>query len=175
MKKNNQMIQWLLTEAEGKLPVGSTLLDLGPGIGIPSFHLAKAKGYKIILAELEGAPTLDFLRWRARHHGVEIDRLHIKTFTEAVPTFSCQVDALIMESMLDHCPDAYGTLTWAIAQIRPGGLLLCDYHTGSKAKHDIEPQHLITYDQFTMPHWMQEHGMVEHPKYPWMFTKKGLR
>ena len=94
------------------------------------------------------------------------------TFHTPVPDFHVTVDCVMMLSMLDHCPDAYGTLQWAIDQLRPGGMLLCDYATASKVFNN-EPQHLITYDQHTMSQWLYEHGIDASPKFPdWMFTKR---
>ena len=169
--KHPQMLQWLLTEAGAKLPAGSTILDLGPGIGAPAIHLAGAFGYNVICVEIEGAATLQFLNWRKRFHKLDDVSLQIRTFPGPVPDFHTRVDCVVMLSMLDHCPDAYGTLQWAIDQLGPGGLLLCDYQTAPKEINN-EGQHLVTYDQYTLPQWLREHGMDESPKYEWMFVKR---
>ncbi len=173
LTKHPQMLQWLLTEAHNTLPAGSTILDLGPGIGVPAIHLAVSYGYSVVCMEVEGAATLEFLAWRKRFHKLDDLALTTRTFAGAVPDYACgPVDCVVMLSMLDHCPDAYGTLTWAIEQLRPGGLLLCDYATAAHHKNN-EPQHLVTYDQFTLPQWLREHGMDVSPKHPdWMFIKR---
>lgn len=176
--KHPQLVQWLLTEAKNTLPEGSTILDLGPGIGVPAIHLAASHGYNLICAELEGAATLKFLQWRKQFHKLEDSTLgtntslDIWTFPGPVPHFQTTVDCVVMLSMLDHCVDAYATLEWAIAQLRPGGVLLCDYATATK-EFNNEPQHLITYDQFTLPQWFKAHGMDVSPKHPdWMLIKR---
>lgn len=171
MAKYPPMVQWLLTEAAGKLPPGSRILDLGPGVGVPSIHLATALGYRVTVADIEGAATLKFVEWRKRFHKLDDTAFQIRTFRTPVPDFTTQVDCVVMISMLDHCPDAYGTLQWAIDQLAPGGILVCDYQTNSK-EHNTEGQHLITYDQYTLPTWLREHGMDESPKYEWLFTKR---
>ncbi len=63
LQKNTSMVQWILTSLAGKLKerrVVPSILDLGPGIGIPSFHLAQVMGCEVVMADIEGAPTLDF-------------------------------------------------------------------------------------------------------------------
>jgi 2-polyprenyl-3-methyl-5-hydroxy-6-metoxy-1,4-benzoquinol methylase len=170
MSKHDQMVQWLLTQSASKLPVPSQILDLGPGIGVPAIPLAEA-GHVVHAVELAQAPTLSFVEWRARHHGLRTFQSHV--FRTPVPDVHLgAMDAVILLSMLDHCPDPFGTLTWAIAQLRVGGLLLCDYATHTPSPK--EPQHLIRYDPATLPQWLREQGLEQSLVYPWMFTKLGV-
>jgi 2-polyprenyl-3-methyl-5-hydroxy-6-metoxy-1,4-benzoquinol methylase len=127
----------------------------------------------VVLADITGAPTLEFLKWRKQHREVPDRAIQFREFSTPVPDFEHPVDCVLLMSMLDHCPDAYGTLEWAIRQLSPGGLLLCDYATHTHQEKELEPQHLITYDQHTLVQWLHERGMEESYKYPWMFTKRG--
>lgn len=174
LAKHPQMAQWLLTESASMLPEGSRILDLGPGVGTPSIHLATALKHYVVAVEVDGAASLDFLNWRKKWHKLDNARYDIWDFVSPVPQYNFYPqDCVIMLSMLDHCLDAYGTLEWAIAQLRPGGLLLCDYVTAPQGHGHDEGQHLVTYDQWTLTQWLREHGMDISPKYPdWMFIKR---
>lgn len=172
LAKNTSIMQWMLSDMRTVLPPGSTILDLGPGVGVPTFHLASTYGYKVIMGDIEQAPTLKFLGYRAKLHHLSEAQLELREFADPVPNWTIQADCVTLISMLDHCWDAYGTLEWATQQVKPGGLLICDYETNRKDKGDLEPQHLITYDQFTIPQWLYERGFDQSPKYSWLFTKR---
>lgn len=173
MARATSIDQWLMA---GHLPERATILDLGPGIGAPTFHLASTHGYEVILADIRGAATMEFLKWRIRHRHLQASAVQLLEFDDPVPstTFVNGVDCVVLESMLDHCWDAYATLEWALKQVKPGGYLLCDYVTGRKdaGKEDLEPQHLTTYDQFTIPQWLYERGFDESAKHPFLFQRR---
>lgn len=170
MQKRDAITQWVLTQAETRLKPQSRIVDLGPGLGLISVALAR-KGHAVHAVELANTPTLEFLRWRRAHRNVST--LILEPFRESVPEYGDDIhraDCVIMSSMLDHCYDPYGTLAWSILQLKPGGLLLCDYQSQAR---ETEPQHLVRYDPMTLPQWLHERGMDQAPDYPWMFTKRG--
>lgn len=172
MSKRDQMAEWLLTQSDRLLPRGNDILDLGPGIGMLTVALAQ-KGHHLIAMDLAGAPTLEFLRWRQTRRALQQSDILLKTFSTPAPESNlvCPVDCALLLSMIEHCWAPYDTLEWTIRQLRPGGLLLCDY---MHADHrEEEPQHLLHYDQATLPHWLYEHGMEQAPEFYWLWKKRG--
>lgn len=172
MSKRDQMAEWLLTQSDRLLPRGSHILDLGPGIGMLTVAMAQ-KGHQLLAMDLEGVVTLDFLRWRRMKRALQKDSLIIKTFTTPAPESNLlvPVDCALLLSMIEHCWAPYDTLAWTIRQLRPGGLLLCDYR---HAEHrEEEPQHLLRYDPTTLGQWLYEHGMEQAPEFYWLWKKRG--
>jgi 2-polyprenyl-3-methyl-5-hydroxy-6-metoxy-1,4-benzoquinol methylase len=169
MAKRDAVTQWVLSHSEGRLKPKSQILDLGPGLGMMSLALAQ-RGHRVIAQELQGTPTGDFVTWRCSRH--TLDDLLVLEFPQAVPETpgAAPVDAVLLISMLDHCWAPYETLEWAIAQLKPGGLLVCDYYDAQK--RDDEPQHLVRYDPLTLPDWLRKHGLDEDPVYPFLWTKR---
>lgn len=165
--------EWTLLRAPIVLPSDAVVLDLGPGIGDKTIPMAAKHGYRVYAADIEKAPTLDFLRWRAERHGLTgtSRRCVIPwAFTEPVPERDLpeKVDCVLMISMLEHLPDPFGTLKWVARQIKPGGTLVCDY----ACLHDEdEPQHLLRYDPATLTNWLHEHGWRVALDVPWIFTR----
>ena len=171
MTKRDQIFEWVINQGERFFGQEAQVLDLGPGIGMTSLALAE-RGHQVLALDLAGAPTLDFLEWRALRRNCA-PRLKMAGFKEPVPEldFGPVFDCALLVSMLEHCWQPYETLTWTIAQLKPGGMLLCDFlHAEVR---DDEPQHLLRYDPATLPHWLYEHGMEQAADAYWLWKKRG--
>ncbi|MEU8075873.1 methyltransferase domain-containing protein [Catellatospora citrea] len=83
--------------ANAHLPAGSRIIDFGAGIGQDAIDLAR-QGHQVVACEIEG-PSSDFLRWRLREHGLQIEVCAPQT-----ARFS-SVDTLWIIDTLDHLLD----------------------------------------------------------------------
>ncbi len=152
------------------------ILDVGPGIGHMSIPLAMRHGHQVHCVEVEKAATLDFLRWRIRHHNLTPYKQHhgIRIYEMKYPAPhdrpSVLCDAALMISRLEHTFDPLGLLNWVATCLKPGGLLICDYEIGKCG--DDEPQHIMRYDPTVLASRIQHFGLFQSPEHPWLFTKR---
>lgn len=93
------------------------------------------------------------------------------TFNEEVPERDLpeKPDCVLMISMIEHLPNPWGTIDWVGRQIKPGGILVCDY---SATSSENEPQHLLRYDPATFEIDMVARGWQVSIEAPWLFTKE---
>lgn len=91
-----------LNELMRHVPAGARVLDYGCGIGSDGLLLAEA-GYRVEFADFDN-PSVEYLRWRARHRGIEA-RVH--DLDEDVPD---GFDAAFAFDVIEHVDDPKGFL-----------------------------------------------------------------
>ena len=161
--------RFALTEMSRLVPDGGRILDYGPGIGLTTIELAK-QGYFVTAVDIAQAPTLEFLKWRVKRHGID-DQVEFLEIEEPNPNdpLGYLFDAALMISVLDHLWRPYDVIYWIHAHLRPGCPLICDWES---MHQDDEPQHIIHYDQYTFQKWMREHDFRCSPEKTWLFFKR---
>lgn len=170
LSSENRARRFVFTEFDRVLPRGSVVLDYGCGVGTCALELAN-QGYDVLALDLQGVPTMDFVRWRLEHHDLpgSVRTMTIDAPLPAMPLGET-LDGALMISVLDHLPYPYETLQWVISHLRKGGALVCDWEM---MKDEGEHQHLMQYDPHTFQHWMRDQGMECTPEKPWLFIKQG--
>lgn len=139
-----QMTDYILgTIAPAEQTRRLSILDFGCGIGIPAFTFAQ-RGHDVIAMDIAGTGTFEFLKWRAKRHGVEL------TFAESrggVPALSGhRFDAIVAMDVLEHfpSPEWRRVLKELVAHLKPGGVLFCNnaiLDDPTHAEHyDLRPQ-----------------------------------
>ncbi len=118
-----QMTEFILNAINHASPLA--ILDFGCGIGIPSFFLA-SKGHAVTSVDIEGTGTLEFLRWRAERHGVELETFGSKGGVTNLG--DRQFDIIIAMDVLEHFPTPFwkDVLAELVAHLTPGGILFCN-------------------------------------------------
>lgn len=166
----DQARDWAVNETERVLKPGATVVDYGAGLGYVSIALAQRHDYHVIALDVEGTPTIDFLRWRVAKHRLEA-KVEVRGFDAPVPTsLPDPIDGVFLISVLDHLYDPYGALQWITKAVKPGGFLLCDtYRTRHK---DHEPQHLVKFDPETIERDFRRLGWRDAPENPYLFIRE---
>lgn len=134
-----QMTEFILNSVNHASPL--SILDFGCGIGIPAFTLA-SKGHDVMAMDIAGTGTFEFLKWRAKEHGVPL------TFAESpggVPHLSGhRFDIIVAMDVLEHLPQWRRALHELVAHLKPGGVLFCNNAILDDPHHaehyDLRPQ-----------------------------------
>lgn len=167
--RHDEARAWAINNLKTVLKEGA-LVDLGCGNGYVTVPLAQ-KGFHVQALDLDGTPTLDFLRWRLKKHKLE-SLVSVQSFGDPVPPdLHAQVDAVLCISMFDHLWDPYGTLDWVTRNVKPGGWWLCD--SWRSLPKESEPQHLLRFDPYTIQREFRRRGWRETPDNPFLFQKEG--
>jgi 2-polyprenyl-3-methyl-5-hydroxy-6-metoxy-1,4-benzoquinol methylase len=169
--------EWALLYSDAILKPGARVLDVGVGLGHVSIPLVQRYDYRVEAVEIAEAPTLDFLRYRMRKHGLGVaaDRrkgISLTQIEDPVPLLMLldgPVDGAFAISMIEHTWHPEGLLAWISQQVRPGGFLVCDYVVD---KMDEEPQHLVKYDVSRFDQLMLSLGWVVSPEHDFLFLKR---
>lgn len=113
-----QMTEYILSAIPHHTPLD--ILDFGCGIGIPAFTLAD-KGHRVTALDIRGTGTLEFLKWRAKSHGVPI------TFHESdggMPHLGgASFDFIIAMDCLEHIPEWRRVLAILADHLKVKGVL----------------------------------------------------
>lgn len=162
---------WAINESGKILKPGARVVDYGCGLGYLSVALAQKNGYYVYAMDLEGLPTMKFLKWRKQKHNLD-GNLIPWTFEEPVPRLDFDknpVDGVFMISVLEHLWDPYGALEWVTQNVKPGGFLYCDgWHQWEK---EDEPQHLCKFDHHKITKQFTKMGWTEAPENPFLYFK----
>lgn len=103
--------------------IKTDILDFGCGIGIPAFTFAK-RGHRVTACDLKDTGTLEFLKWRAKKHGVS---LTVVESTGGIPALGGdEYGAIIAMDCLEHIPEWRRTLDELVSRLKPGGVLFCN-------------------------------------------------
>jgi len=168
--KYDQARDWAINDITKTVKPGATVVDLGCGIGYTSIAIAERNDMKVICMDIEGTPTLDFLRWRVLRHKLQ-DKIEIIGFENPIPDdLKEQADLIFMISVFDHLWDPKGMLEWVTRNTKHNGYLLCDTWRALKKKG--EPQHIMKYDPHRVIHDFRKLGWRECPENPFLFRKE---
>jgi 2-polyprenyl-3-methyl-5-hydroxy-6-metoxy-1,4-benzoquinol methylase len=168
--KYDQARDWAINDIDRTVKPGSTVVDVGCGIGYTSIAIAERNKMNVISMDIEGTPTLEFLRWRIKKHSLE-DKVKVVGFYNPIPDdLKEPADLILMISVFDHLWDPKGMLEWLTRNTKQNGYLLCDTWRNIK-KHD-EPQHIIKYDPHRIIHDFRKLGWRECAENPFLFRKE---
>lgn len=168
--KYDQGRDWAINESGKILKAGARVVDYGCGIGYLSVALAERNGYQVYALDVEGTPTMEFLKWRKHKHNIDGNLVPIE-FGGSVPegVDLDGVDGVFMISVLEHLYDPYGALEWATNNVKPGGFLYCD--GWQQMPKDGEPQHLAKYDHHKITKNFCKMGWKEAPENPYLYFR----
>jgi ubiquinone/menaquinone biosynthesis C-methylase UbiE len=136
------------------------ILDIGCGIGGPSFEMATTHGAEVVGIDLE-APLIERAQQRAVNLGL-VDRCTFQT-TEAGPLpFADETfDVVISSGAFTQTADKSGILGESLRVLRPGGHLRCYEWLGSGREHSDDMRYWfkmegITYALETLQSYEQQ-------------------
>lgn len=110
------------------------ILDFGCGIGIPAFSLAQ-KGHNVTAMDIRGTGTFEFLKWRARRHGVPI------TFVDSeggAPNLTDEYDVIIAMDSIEHIEEWKWTVQKLGLHLRSKGAL---FSNNGILQDKLHPEH----------------------------------
>jgi ubiquinone/menaquinone biosynthesis C-methylase UbiE len=130
-----------------KLKPGSTVADVGAGVGYTSLRLAKRVGPEgLVLATDIQPEMLQMLATNARTAGVKNIRPIRCTATDTkLP--EGKVDLVLMVDVYHECIDPETTLQGIRKALKPGGRLVLVEFRGEDPEVPIKPEHKMTYKQ----------------------------
>lgn len=159
---------------DGKIGAGDRVLDYGPGLGHLTIPFLQAK-CSVDAIEVAGAPTLQFVEWRAKKYGVMeyLDILALDaTESPKGEVTSRTYRAAFLISVIDHLTQPYDVIDWITLHMEPGGYLICDWmQVGSD---ESNPQHLDRIETETFLHYMYGIGWDTSPEDLCMFIYRGI-
>jgi SAM-dependent methyltransferase len=127
-----QMTEFILASI-GPPPLD--VLDFGCGIGLIGFTLAQ-HGYRVTALDIGGSGPLEFLKWRAKKHGVQM------TFHESlggVPGLcGTHYNAIVAMDSLEHLKDWRRALRELADHLKPQGGL---FSNNAILVDDLHPEH----------------------------------
>lgn len=154
-----QMTEYILQVVTAQPP--SRILEFGCGIGILAFELARA-GHDVTALDIKGTGTLEFLKWRAAKHGLNINIIESEG---GPPQLQGKWDFVIAMDSIEHVEDWRGTLGVLADHVRVDGVFFSNnaileddwhpehYHIDSKEfislcmAHGLMPFNQITYSK----------------------------
>ena len=132
--QKKQMTEFILGSAETvqkKLKV----LDFGCGIGITAFTLAE-KGHEVTAMDIRGTGTLEFLKWRAKKHKVNIRFLESEG---GAPQLDGELyDAVVAMDSIEHIAQWKETVLELARCLKPQGIL---FSNNGILEDNLHPEH----------------------------------
>lgn len=115
---NNGIIRWMKQICD--IPPGSTVLDIGAGIG-KNMEAFEKQGYEVYGIE----PSESFYRLATEKTGIRKDRLSLCSIEDS-DFSSNSFNVILMSAVLEHIYEPAAALTKAISWLKPGGLLFVE-------------------------------------------------
>ena len=130
-----------------KIAPGSTVADVGAGVGYTSLRIARRVGPEgLVLATDIQPQMLKMLASNARTAGVENIRPIRSTATDPkLP--EGEVDLILMVDVYHECTDPEATLRGLRKALKPGGRLVLVEFRGEDPEVPIKPEHKMTLKQ----------------------------
>jgi len=130
-----------------KLEKGSTVADVGAGVGYTSLKLARRVGPEgHVLATDVQPQMLKMLAANARSAGVKNIKPILCTSTDTrLP--EGKVDLVLMVDVYHECTDPEATLVGVLKALKPGGRLVLVEFRGEDPNVPIKPEHKMTVKQ----------------------------
>ncbi|SIO43694.1 Methyltransferase domain-containing protein [Singulisphaera sp. GP187] len=130
-----------------KIKPGSTVADVGAGVGYTSLKLARRVGSDgIVLATDVQPEMLQMLAANARAAGLKNVRPIRCTSTDTkLP--EGKVDLVLMVDVYHECVDPETTLQGVLKALKPGGRLVLVEFRGEDPEVPIKPEHKMTFAQ----------------------------
>lgn len=156
---------------DGKIGAGDRVLDYGPGIGHLTIPFLQA-GCDVTTVEISGAPTGDFITWRACRHQCEKHLDSWTLTTNEVPYQDRVFKAAFLISVIDHLTKPYDVIDWITLHMEVGGYFICDWmQVGSD---ESNPQHLDRIETETFLNYMYGIGWDTSPEDLCLFIYRGI-
>lgn len=146
------------------LPSGSSILDVGVGLGQSSVFLASF-GYRVTALE----PIPHFCEIiNSASVKYDLDITVVRGVGESIAKIGSTFDAIIFNSSLHHCDDPAVAIQQAYDSLRPGGqLFLVNENYLKPWRSEEEFQRLLISDPVGMGHY----GGNEHSYHNWKYKK----
>jgi ubiquinone/menaquinone biosynthesis C-methylase UbiE len=130
-----------------KIKPGSTVADIGAGVGYTSLRMARRVGPKgTVLATDLQPEMLEMLQENARQARVKNVRPILATATDTkLPEGA--VDLALMVDVYHECSDPKATLQGLRKALKPGGRLVLVEFRGEDPEVPIKPEHKMTVAQ----------------------------
>lgn len=130
-----------------KIKPGSTVADVGAGVGYTSLKLARRVGSEgVVLATDVQPEMLQMLAANARAAGLKNVRPIRCTATDTkLP--EGKVDLVLMVDVYHECVDPESTLQGVLKALKPGGRLVLVEFRGEDPEVPIKPEHKMTFAQ----------------------------
>jgi ubiquinone/menaquinone biosynthesis C-methylase UbiE len=130
-----------------KIKPGSTVADIGAGVGYTSLRMARRVGPKgTVLATDLQPEMLQMLQENARRARVKNVRPILATATDTkLPEGA--VDLALMVDVYHECSDPEATLQGLRKALKPGGRLVLVEFRGEDPEVPIKPEHKMTFAQ----------------------------
>lgn len=120
------------------------VLDFGCGVGIPAFEFAK-RGFNVTALDLKDTGPFDFLKWRAKKHGINIRFIDSEG---GVPTLPDQLyNVIVAMDSIEHIKAWKKVIKILSFSLAPGGAFFANNGFCDDVSHpehyDIIPQEFM--------------------------------
>lgn len=141
-ESKRRMTEFILAAIDHSRPL--EILDFGCGIGIPAFTLAE-RGHRVTACDLGDTGTFDFLKWRAKRHGVPL--MAHDTQGGLPPFGGARFDVIVAMDCLEHIKDWRGMLRHLTGHLKSGGALFANNAVLDDTTHpehyDLKPKDFL--------------------------------
>lgn len=141
-----RMTEFIVSAINHQQPLD--ILDFGCGIGIPAFTLAE-KGHDVTACDVRGTGTFEFLKWRAKTHGVSLRTHEIDGVTDGGMAHfgDARFDVIIAMDCLEHLPNWQIALRELSKHLKPHGILFANNAVLDDKTHpehyDLDPKAFV--------------------------------
>jgi ubiquinone/menaquinone biosynthesis C-methylase UbiE len=128
-----KMTEFIISTVDHSRP--KPILDFGCGIGIPAFSFAE-RGHRVTACDIGGTGTFEFLKWRAKKHGLDIC---FHDSRGGVPHLGgAEYDVIVAMDTLEHIPEWQTVLRELARVMKPMGAL---FSNNAILDDQIHPEH----------------------------------
>lgn len=144
------------------------ILDYGAGVGFVSLPLAE-RGYDVTTLDIP-TQAQKFLKRRADLRSIYMRHI---TLNDWLWNTDEKFNVILMISVINHLPNAMDALKWCVDHLEDGGYMIMDSYQDQKQKK--EPQHLCSFNPYTIGRDMRNMGLVQSEESPYLFRKETIK